>query len=421
MERFPAQALAGDPVAKSILTKLPYVVPFPVRLRIFEALLGQDRAQHQPDKGRPKHRSVIRRDRYVEDGLAELNGLGRGLKGLIAVEFVDVHGLKEPGIDMGGVFKEYLIELITLVFGPSFGLFKANPNEDLFPNPMSRDLQPSHLQLFEFLGRMFGKAMYDGIVLDIPFAYFFLSRLLGRPSSLNELRFLDADLYKNLLMCKSYEGDVEDFGLTFSVTEDHFGKVIEKELIEGGSETDVTAENVHQYIYLVAHVRLNQDIAVQSNAFLSGFRELINAEWVQMFNQRELQRLISGDDGGDFDVEDLKAHTEYYGGYGPGNSTIKDLWKVVNEFSAEEKSAFLRFVTSCPRPPLTGFGAMHPTFKIQMVDCGVSGWEFWTDAERLPSASTCFNLLKLPNYNKRSTLREKLKLAMESGASFGLS
>ena len=52
---------------------------------------------------------------------------------------------------------------------------------------------------------------------------------------------------------------------------------------------------------------------------------------------------------------------------------------------------------------------------------GSTGWEFWTDADRLPSASTCFNLLKLPNYNKKATLRQKLKLAMESGASFGLS
>jgi len=382
-------------------------------------MLEGDRSQHQNPN--MKHRSIIRRDRMVEDGLAELNRLGRGLKGVISVEFIDVHGIKEPGIDMGGVFKEYLIELITLVFGVEYGLFKDTDLKELYPNPMSRELQPNHLELFEFLGRMFGKAIYDGIVLDIPFAYFFLSRLLGKPSSLNELQFLDKDLYKNLLMCKSYEGDVEDFGLCFAVTEDRFGTTHEKDLIEGGSQIEVTKENVHQYIYLMAHLKLNQDIKVQSNAFLLGFRELIHTEWLQMFNQRELQRLISGDDGGDFDVEDFKRHTEYYGGYSESHGTIRDFWKVVTEFTPEEKAALLRFVTSCPRPPLQGFGAMQPPFKIQLVECGVSKWEFWSDADRLPSASTCFNLLKLPNYNKKSTLREKLKLAMESGASFGLS
>ena len=30
------------------------------------------------------------------------------------------------------------------------------------------------------------------------------------------------------------------------------------------------------------------------------------------------------------------------------------------------------------------------------------------DIDRLPSASTCFNLLKLPNYRRASTLKAKL-------------
>ena len=40
---------------------------------------------------------------------------------------------------------------------------------------------------------------------------------------------------------------------------------------------------------------------------------------------------------------------------------------------------------------------------------------------RLPTASTCFNLLKLPNYRKKATLREKLRYAISSGAGFELS
>lgn len=41
--------------------------------------------------------------------------------------------------------------------------------------------------------------------------------------------------------------------------------------------------------------------------------------------------------------------------------------------------------------------------------------------DRLPTASTCFNLLKLPNYTRKSVLREKLKYAIESNAGFELS
>lgn len=41
--------------------------------------------------------------------------------------------------------------------------------------------------------------------------------------------------------------------------------------------------------------------------------------------------------------------------------------------------------------------------------------------DRLPSASTCFNLLKLPNYSKKSILKEKLKYAIQANCGFELS
>ena len=40
---------------------------------------------------------------------------------------------------------------------------------------------------------------------------------------------------------------------------------------------------------------------------------------------------------------------------------------------------------------------------------------------RLPTSSTCFNLLKLPNYRRKSTLKEKLRYAINANAGFELS
>ena len=40
---------------------------------------------------------------------------------------------------------------------------------------------------------------------------------------------------------------------------------------------------------------------------------------------------------------------------------------------------------------------------------------------RLPTSSTCFNLLKLPNYRKKSTLKDKLRYAINANAGFELS
>lgn len=46
----------------------------------------------------------------------------------------------------------------------------------------------NHLDLFEFVGKMIGKAVYEGIVVDVPFASFFLTQVKLTP------RYLDCSL-----------------------------------------------------------------------------------------------------------------------------------------------------------------------------------------------------------------------------------
>ena len=58
------------------------------------------------------------------------------------------------------VFEEFLEETIKRVFDPALNLFKATSDERLYPSPTSY-LQDNHLQLFEFVGRMLGKAVYE--------------------------------------------------------------------------------------------------------------------------------------------------------------------------------------------------------------------------------------------------------------------
>lgn len=84
----------------------------------------------------------------------------QALKGVIRVRFVNEQGLAEAGIDQDGVFKEFLEETIKRVFDPSLNLFKATSENRLYPSPTSF-MQDNHLQLFEFVGRMLGKAVYE--------------------------------------------------------------------------------------------------------------------------------------------------------------------------------------------------------------------------------------------------------------------
>jgi ubiquitin-protein ligase E3 B len=90
--------------------------------------------------------------------------------------------------------------------------------------------------------------MLQGIVVDVPFASFFLSQLLGQQhqalySSMDELPSLDRELYRSLTFIKHHQGDVQDLDLTFSVDEDCLGQLVTHELVPGGKAIPVTNEN----------------------------------------------------------------------------------------------------------------------------------------------------------------------------------
>ena len=193
-------------------------------------------------------------------------------------------------------------------------------------------------------------------------------------------------------------------------------KRITRDLKPNGSSIPVTNQNRLVYISYIARYRLQAQPATQTNAFLQGLGQIIQPTWLSMFNQSELQTLVSGDRG-EIDVEDLRRNTLYGGLYAIGDDnqehpTVKLFWKVMNKMSNEERMKVLKFVTSTPRAPLLGFGHLHPRFSLR--DSG-------DDQERLPSTSTCVNLLKLPRYTNESVLRDKLLYAVNSGAGFDLS
>lgn len=95
------------------------------------------------------------------------------------------------------------------------------------------------------------------------------------------------------------------------------GGVISVPLIPNGSHIPVTKENLVTYLYLYANFKLNVETSRQSQAFLSGFRDIVPLQWIRMFTSRELQMLIGGDNERPMDVDALKANCTYSGGYHP--------------------------------------------------------------------------------------------------------
>ncbi|PPR05200.1 hypothetical protein CVT24_010300 [Panaeolus cyanescens] len=357
-----------------------------------------------------REKVMIRRDRVAQDGFDRL--FDADLKRSVEIGFVDQFGEEEAGIDGGGVFKEFFTSLCKEVFDTDRGLWLANKKNELYPNPHAYATEPHSLNWYRFIGRILGKALYEGILVDVAFASFFISKLLDKQSFLDDLASLDPELYNGLIFLKHYEGDVEGLGLWFGVDVDEFGVTKTIDLIPNGANIPVTKENRLTYIVLMSHFRLSRQIKKQSEAFFEGLGEMIEGRWLKMFNQQEVQTLMGGVSGTPISVADLRQHTLYGGLYTSSHPTILAFWRVVESFNETEKKALLRFVTSCSRPPLLGFKELVPNFCIR--DSG-------TDEGRLPTASTCVNLLKLPLYSTERALREKLLQAINSNAGFDLS
>lgn len=401
---------AGD-----LLRTAPYLVPFSTRARIFQCWISKERDIANggqsifPSIGRSV---AVRRKFLFEDAYKELNGMGPGLKATVRVKFIDEHGIEEVGIDGGGVFKEFMHEVLKLGFSPfSYGLFKDSPDRHLYPSPDAPVGNENFENQFTFLGRLLGKAVFDGVLVNIPLARFFLLKMLGQFNYPIDLGSLDPQLYKNMKFLKNYPpGSVEDLGLNFTVASNAFGAVKEIELIKNGRNIPITAENRIEYIHRVANYRMNTQIKRQSDAFIRGFADVVPLRFIRLFSHEELQLLISGRVG-ELDLQDWKRHTAYSGGYVEETPVIRWFWEALSELTAEQQGKLLQFVTSSPRAPLMGFSYLVPSFCIHRSEGHV----------RLPTASTCMNLLKLPEYKSLEVVREKLLYAIESNTGFHLS
>jgi len=417
-----------------LLQDAPSSLSFASRVKIFRELIIQDRdkAKYRPQAGgmdaahndiyvRAVAEIAIRRQSVLEDALAAILPLGSKARGRLLVKYVNAAGQAEAGIDAGGLFKELLQEIIEKALDPNRGLFTTNAANGIYPSPRAGDMQES-LLLLEMVGMMVGKALYEGILQEINLAPFFAATILGIPRTIDDIASLDEELHRGCVKVLEYDGDFANLCLDFTVSEDVYGQIITRELIKNGANIEVTNVNRRLYIHALADYHLNRRLAIPVNAFMKGLKTIINKRWLSLFTVKELQLLLNGGEA-PIDVDDWEAHTQYSGGYTARSFVVRNFWRTMRKFSPSQRRDVLKFVTSSSRPPLQGFKHLNPPFVIHKVDCEASPFAYFgaEDVNRLPSASTCFNMLKLPNYRRLATLEKSLNYAAESRAGFELS
>lgn len=92
------------------------------------------------------------------------------------------------------------------------------------------------------------------------------------------------------------ENPIETAGveLNFNLEVEEFGVRSWRELKEGGNNIPVTDENKEEYVRLVCREKLTGTVQSQLDAFLSAFYEIIPRHLISIFNEQELELLISG-------------------------------------------------------------------------------------------------------------------------------
>mmetsp|Transcript_23307 Transcript_23307/g.34891 ORF Transcript_23307/g.34891 Transcript_23307/m.34891 type:complete len:1072 (-) Transcript_23307:278-3493(-) len=418
-----------------VVRRLPYLLTFEERAKAFRYTNHAQLKRAAVVQSRIPTVN-IRRSHLVIDGWEAIKAMGPSLRNKIAIRFFDKNGRMEAGLDMGGPFKEFLESLCHEVFRLEYGLFNLTHNQCYYPNPSCMVAYPDWQDQMEFVGKVLGKALLEGHLIEVRFASFFLNHLLGRPPHLDDLKTVDKELYKNIMFVKTYEGDMEDLCLSFSVNNRIFGKTQVVNLIPGGDNIDVTRENRVQYVTAMADYHLARKIQPMTQAFRRGLFSVIRRDWLQLFTHHELKILLSGSESADIDVDDLRRYSQVdpMGSF-PNPQLLMWFWRAVRDMDSKQKRLLLKFVTACSHPPLLGFRHLSPPFTIRFVPLqepprsqdrktkrGFLSRIFGGNpkAGQLPTSATCFNMLKLPMYRSQKALATKLIMAIESKAGFDL-
>jgi E3 ubiquitin-protein ligase HECTD2 len=360
----------------------------------------------------------IRRSHIVQDSLNELISKRHDLKKKVKVTFAG-----EPGLDWGGLTKEWFLLLVRKIFQPDFGMFVPCKEKNTYWFNMASIDSESE---FHLVGILMGLAVYNSTILDIHLPPCCYKKLLSPPTppnrskigpvgvaefGLHDLEQVMPTLSSNLRSLLEYTGDVEeDLCYSFQISYQAYDFTYTVELKPGGKDKRVTSENREEFVSLYIDYLLNKSIYKQFASFYYGFHRVCASNSLQLFSPEEVELLVCGTP-----LVDLAALEDVtmYDGYSKSDASVRNFWEVANSLSIEQQRKLLMFTTGSDRVPVGGITEMN--FKISKLP-----FPNQTKTEILPMAHTCFNQLLLPPYKSRRKLKDKLLVAINNAEGFGM-
>lgn len=328
----------------------------------------------------------------------------------LRVQFVN-----EPGIDAGGIVREWLALVVAEFLDDANGLFQQfHSIEDglsYIINPNAALVVQDHLLYFRAFGRLMGKALLEGHLIPAQLSDVLFKNILGVPLSFADLVAQDGELARSVqdlwetTLIQS-EGDDDDaYGLDFSVYHAARGVV---DLKPDGRNIIVREDNKRDYIALFVQWHLAMSAAEEAGAIVSGLHDVLSPQLLAPFDYQELSLLLCGSPV--IDVNDWEEHTAVRSRKNKPSRVVTWFWKTVRAMSTDNQERLLQFTTGSRRVPVQGFKALTSSdgrlcaFTLNFLP---------KDECAFPRAYTCFNRLDLPVYRNEKELREALELVVK--------
>jgi len=357
----------------------------------------------------------VRRDHLLEDTTAALQKAAPAdLQRQIKISFTG-----EEGQDAGGVSREFFRLLGEQLFSLQSQLFDSRVAEEAHVLWFDRNSTKDHSE-FWLVGVIVGLAVYNNLPgLDVHFPSCTFKKLMGERLDLDDMAEVQPEVagsLRALLAWQPPEGVDSDsaaglfesiFCLTFNISqEEESGATEEVELRPGGKDQAVTLSNREEFVQLYCEWVLEKSVAKHFEPFKKGFSRTCDSPIFQALTGAELAQIVVGE--ADLELAELRPGAKYEG-FTPDSEYIKGFWEILQSFDMEQRRRFLAFVTGSNRAPVGGVKEI----RLAVQRNG-------SDADRLPLAHTCFNMLLLPEYASQQRLREALLTAIENSEGFGL-
>ncbi|CAD8201740.1 unnamed protein product [Paramecium octaurelia] len=342
----------------------------------------------------------IERNNIIESAIKQLQITHIPLKNPLKVQFIG-----EQGVDEGGPKREFFRLMMEKLISPDYGMFIPKNNGTVYWfNPQSFEI-PIYYSL---IGKLLGLALYNQVLLDVRFPTVLFKKLQNEKVTEEDLKELDMEIYTGFQYLREQTDSnlIQSLALNFNASYVVWGEAYFDDLKPNGFQINVTKDNREEYIELYTDWYLNKLVKNQFDLLHSGFKSVVDGDGIKLFSGEELQALIIGLPH--FDLKDLELVTKY-DGFDDKSEYIRYFWSCIHSLSIEMQKRFLFFCTGTDRIPVGGLKSIK--FVIQ---------KHGEDTEQLPSAHTCFNVLLLPLYKKKETLKDKLMISLDNAEGFGL-